>query len=214
MSLYVQTHPTSSFAETAGNICESRGENGREQRAWPAVLRMMIARPRLACRSGDTLYSSIALLAAISRPCFSALAGEGFGAAKLFTGSKNTDHSEPNRSRKPSAAALRILARSRSVACQSRKGLSRKSRTFGSIPGASLPSSNTAWAQGSHALPLPAMIAAVSLDEGPMASSHIPLAAVPAKAAFDKPKRALGSLGEAAAASLHRLLAGLDLPRE
>src|SRR3546814_19678015 len=46
---------------------------------------------------------------------------------------------------------------------------------------------------------LPAMIAAVSLDAGPIAIHRTFLSTEAAtKAAFDKPKRALGSLGEAA----------------
>src|SRR3546814_2076238 len=46
---------------------------------------------------------------------------------------------------------------------------------------------------------LPAMIAAVSLDEGPIAIHRTFLSTeASGKAAFEKPKRALGALGEAA----------------
>ncbi|WP_454597690.1 DUF7146 domain-containing protein [Qipengyuania sp. SM2507] len=198
MSLYVQTHPTSSLAETARNICESRGGKWSGTKGMACCPAHDDRTPSLGVSLGRHAILFHCFAGCDQQAVLSALAGEGFGAATLFTGSKNTDHSEPNRSRKPSAAALRIwreadpLRASPAKAYLESRGLLAASPALRFHPRTPLgPKGRTRF--------LPAMIAAVSLDEGPIAIHRTFLSQQsPAKAAFDKPKRALGSLGEAA----------------
>jgi hypothetical protein len=128
----------------------------------------------------------------------SALAREGFEVTRFFSGSSVEDQLEPTRVRKPSTAALRIwreaepLGASPAKAYLESRGILAATSALRFHPQTPLgPKGRTRF--------LPAMIAAVSLDEGPIAIHRTFLSTeAPTKAAFDKPKRALGSLGEAA----------------
>ncbi|MGB3795397.1 MAG: toprim domain-containing protein, partial [Alteraurantiacibacter sp.] len=105
---------------------------------------------------------------------------------------------EPIRARRPSAAALRIwraaqpLRASPAKSYLESRGILAASSALRFHPRTPLgPKGRTRF--------LPAMIAAVSLDEGPVAIHRTFLSTeASTKAGFDKPKRALGLLGEAA----------------
>jgi|TARA_B100001765_G_scaffold164413_1_gene107940 hypothetical protein len=125
-----------------------------------------------------------------------ALAREGFEAPALFSGSKAADFPEPTRTRKPSTAALRIW-RDAERLCASPAKAYLESRGILAASSALRFHPRTPLGPKGRTRLLPAMIAAVSLDEGPIAV-HRTFLSGNAKADFDKPKRALGSLGEAA----------------
>ncbi|PKP66623.1 MAG: virulence protein [Alphaproteobacteria bacterium HGW-Alphaproteobacteria-7] len=127
----------------------------------------------------------------------SALAREGFEAPTLFSGSTAADHSEPTRNSKPSAAALRIWREAQPLRGSPAKAYL-ESRSILAASSALRFHPRTPLGPKGQTRFLPAMIAAVSLDEGPIAI-HRTFLSGDAKAKFDKPKRALGALGEAAA---------------
>ena len=196
MSLSIQTHPNRSLVETARCICESRGGK------WSGTKGMA------CCPAHDDRTTSLGVSIgrqAILFHCFAgcdqqsvlaALAREGFEAPALFSGSKAADFPEPTRTRKPSTAALRIW-RDAERLCASPAKAYLESRGILAASSALRFHPRTPLGPKGRTRLLPAMIAAVSLDEGPIAV-HRTFLSGNAKADFDKPKRALGSLGEAA----------------
>jgi hypothetical protein len=127
----------------------------------------------------------------------SALAREGFEAPALFSGSAIADRPEPTRARRPSAAALRIWREAQALRASPAKAYL-ESRSILAASSALRFHPRTPLGRKGRTRFLPAMIAAVSLDEGPIAIRTFLSIEASTKAAFDKPKRALGSLGEAA----------------
>ncbi|WP_428831640.1 DUF7146 domain-containing protein [Erythrobacter westpacificensis] len=128
----------------------------------------------------------------------SALAREGFEAPALFSASATTEGPESTRTREPLAAALRIwrdaqpLRASPAKAYLESRGILAASSALRFHP-------RTPLGPKGHTRFLPAMIAAVCRDEGPIAIHRTFLSSeASTKAAFEKPKRALGALGEAA----------------
>ncbi|HCS18169.1 MAG TPA: virulence protein [Erythrobacter sp.] len=125
-----------------------------------------------------------------------ALAREGVPASTLFSEGAIEPTMDTGHAAKPSAAALRIwrdaqpLLTSPAKAYLESRGILAASSALRFHPRTPLgPKGRTRF--------LPAMISAVSLDEGPIAI-HRTFLSGNAKAEFDKPKRALGALGEAA----------------
>ena len=196
MSLSVQTHPDRSLAETARRICESRGGK------WSGTKGMA------CCPAHDDRTPSLGVSlgrGAILLHCFAgcdqesvlaALAREGVPASTLFSEGAIEPTMDTGHAAKPSAAALRIwrdaqpLLTSPAKAYLESRGILAASSALRFHPRTPLgPKGRTRF--------LPAMISAVSLDEGPIAI-HRTFLSGNAKAEFDKPKRALGALGEAA----------------
>jgi hypothetical protein len=126
----------------------------------------------------------------------SALAREGFEAPALFSGPTTAYIPEPARTRKPSAAALRIWRDAQPLRASPAKAYLESRGILAASPVLRFHPRTPLGPKGSTRF-LPAMIAAVSLDEGPIAI-HRTFLSGDAKARFDKPKRALGALGEAA----------------
>ncbi|MEO0464851.1 MAG: toprim domain-containing protein [Pseudomonadota bacterium] len=127
-----------------------------------------------------------------------ALAREGIETSALFSGSSDAFPVQPSYSSKPSAAALRIwrdarpLQRSPAKAYLEERGILATSHALRFHP-------RTPLGPKGRARFLPAMIASVSLDGGPIAVHRTFLShSGNTQASFAKPKRALGSLGEAA----------------
>lgn len=126
-----------------------------------------------------------------------ALAREGTEIAALFSGSGDNISIESSFARKPSTAALRIwrealpLRQSPAMAYLEGRGILAASAALRFHQ-------RTPLGPKGRARFLPAMIAAVSLDEGPIAIHRTFLTqSGNEKAFFVNPKRALGSLGEA-----------------
>ncbi len=198
----MSTHETTRFTSmeiTARKLCESRGGK------WSGTKGMA------RCPAHDDRTPSLGVTLgrkAILLHCFAgcdqasvlaALAREGIETSALFSGSFDEFPIQPSYSSKPSAAALRIwrdarpLQRSPAKAYLKGRGILATSAALRFHPRAPL-------GPKGRARFLPAMIAAVSLDEGPIAVHRTFLSHCGnTQALFAKPKRALGSLGEAAA---------------
>ncbi len=186
----------SSLEATARRICESRGGK------WSGTKGMA------CCPAHDDRTPSLGISlgrGAILLHCFAgcdqnsvlaALAREGVPASTLFSEGAIEPTMDTGHAAKPSAAALRIwrdaqpLLTSPAKAYLESRGILAASSALRFHPRTPLgPKGRTRF--------LPAMISAVSLDEGPIAI-HRTFLSGNAKAEFDKPKRALGALGEAA----------------
>ena len=193
MPIATTIHP---LTETARRICESRGGK------WSGTKGMA------RCPAHDDRTPSLGVSlgrGAILLHCFagcdqeSVLAGlarEGVPASALFSGGAFTPTMDNGPAAKPSAAALRIwrdaevLRASPAKSYLESRGILAASSALRFHPRTPLgPKGRTRF--------LPAMIAAVSLDEGPIAV-HRTFLTGNAQADFDKPKRALGALGVAA----------------
>ena len=196
MSLSVQTHPNRSLAETARRICESRGGKWSGTKGMACCPAHNDRTPSLGLSLGRQAILFHCFAGCDQQSVLAALAREGFEAPALFSGSATTNEPESTSTRKPSAVALRIwrdaqpLRASLAKAYLESRGILAASSALRFHPRTPLgPKDRTRF--------LPAMIAAVSLDEGPIAV-HRTFLSGNAKADFDKPKRALGALGEAA----------------
>ena len=193
-----ETTRLASLEDTARQICESSG--GR----WSGIKGMA------RCPAHDDRSPSLGVTLgrkAILFHCFAgcdqksvlaALTREGIEAPALFSGKTEDNHFEMDAVCKPSAAALRIwrdawsLYQSPAKTYLQSRGILAASAALGFHP-------RTPLGPKGRARFLPAMIASVSLDEGPIAIHRTFLSkSGGAKAAFKNPKRALGSLGEAA----------------
>lgn len=198
MSVSNSTLSRSSLENTARRLCESRGGK------WSGTKGMA------RCPAHDDRTPSLGVTLgrkAILLHCFAgcdqasvlaALAREGIETSALFSGLSDEFPLQPGFSSKPSAAAIRIwrdaqpLRRSPAKAYLEGRGIRAASAALRFHP-------RTPLGPKGRARFLRAMIAAVSLDEGPIAIHRTFLASSgEAKADFRKPKRALGSLGEAA----------------
>jgi putative DNA primase/helicase len=198
MSLSVQTHPNRSLAETARRICESRGGKWSGTKGMACCPAHDDRTPSLGVSLGRQAILFHCFAGCDQQSVLAALAREGFEAPALFSGSATINEPESTSTRKPSAAALRIwrdaqpLRASPAKAYLESRGILAASSALRFHPRTPLgPKGRTRF--------LPAMIAAVSLDEGPIAIHRTFLSTeASGKAGFDKPKRALGALGEAA----------------
>jgi len=187
-----------SFADTARRICETRGGK------WSGTKGMA------CCPAHDDRTPSLGVILgrnAILFHCFAgcdqqsvlaALAREGLNAPALFSGSPTANQFDAKSTNKPSAAALRIWRESQPLRGSPAKHYL-EGRCILAASSALRFHRSTPLGPKGRARFLPAMIAAVSLDEGPISIHRTFLAASePKLARFDKPKRALGSLQSAA----------------
>jgi putative DNA primase/helicase len=186
-----------SLAETARRICEGRGGK------WSGTKGMA------RCPAHDDRTPSLGVSlgrGAILLHCFAgcdqeavlaALAREGVPASALFSGGPIAPKMDTGPAAKPSAAALRIWRDAQPLRASPAKAYL-ESRDILAASSALRFHPRTPLGPKGRTRFLPAMIAAVSLDEGPIAI-HRTFLSGNAKAGFDKPKRALGALGEAAA---------------
>lgn len=189
---------TSSLESTARRLCESRG--GR----WSGTKGMA------RCPAHDDRTPSLGVMLgrhAILFHCFAgcdqasviqALKREGMATASLFSGPFADRRENAFEARAPSRGALRILSdasplpRSPAKAYLEARGITASSSALRYH-------ARTPLGPQGRAQFLPAMIAAVSLDEGPIAIHRTYLdLEEPRLAAFEKPKRALGAMSSAA----------------
>ena len=194
MQSHITRQSADSLEATALRLCESRG--GR----WSGTKGMA------RCPAHDDRTPSLGVTLgrhAILFHCFAgcdqesviqAFKREGLATASLFCGPSAEPHVTSVVAREPSRGALRIwsnaspLAGGRAKAYLEARGITASSSALRYHARAPLGS------QG-RAQFLPAMIAAVSLDEGPIAIHRTFLGVEgPALASFEKPKRALGAL--------------------
>ncbi|PZU43234.1 MAG: virulence protein [Sphingomonas sp.] len=125
-----------------------------------------------------------------------ALAREGVPASALFSGGAIEPTMDSGPAARPSATALRIWRDAEVLWASPAKSYLESRGILAASPALRFHARTPLGPRG-HTRFLPAMIAAVSLDDGPIAV-HRTFLSDNAKAKFDKPKRALGTLGEAA----------------
>lgn len=198
MSVSNSTLSRSSLEDTARKICETRGGKWSGTKGMACCPAHDDRMPSLGVSLGRKAILFHCFAGCDQQSVLAALAREGFEAPVLFSVSMSADLPEPTRTRKPSAAALRIwreaqpLRASPAKAYLESRGILAASSALRFHPRAPLgPKGRTRF--------LPAMIAAVSLDEGPIAIHRTFLSGEAfSQAAFHKPKRGLGSPGEAA----------------
>lgn len=198
MSLSVQTHPNRSLAETARRICESRGGKWSGTKGMACCPAHDDRTPSLGVSLGRQAILFHCFAGCDQQSVLAALAREGFEAPALFAGSATTNEPESTSTRKPSALALRIWRDAQPLRASPAKAYLESRGILAASPALRFHPRTPLGPKG-RARFLPAMIAAVSLDEGPIAIHRTFLSTeASGKAAFEKPKRALGALGEAA----------------
>ena len=198
MSLSVQTHPNRSLAETARRICESRGGKWSGTKGMACCPAHDDRTPSLSVSLGRQAILFHCFAGCDQQNVLAALAREGFEAPALFSGSATTNEPESTSTRKPSAVALRIWRDAQPLRASPAKAYLESRGILAASPALRFHPRTPLGPKG-RARFLPAMIAAVSLDEGPIAIHRTFLSTeASGKAAFEKPKRALGALGEAA----------------
>lgn len=196
MSLSVQTHPNQSLAETARRICESRGGKWSGTKGMACCPAHDDRTPSLGVSFGRQAILFHCFAGCDQQSVLTALAREGFEAPALFSGSATTEGPEPTRTRKPSAAALSIWRDAQPMRASPAKAYLKSRGILAASPALRFHPRTPLGPKGRTRF-LPAIVAAVSLDEGPIAI-HRTFLSGNAKADFDRPKRALGALGEAA----------------
>lgn len=198
MSLSVQTHPNRSLAETARRICESRGGKWSGTKGMACCPAHDDRTPSLGVSLGRQAILFHCFAGCDQQSVLAALAREGFEAPAFFSGSATTNEPESTSTRKPSAVALRIWRDAQPLRASPAKAYLESRGILAASPALRFHPRTPLGPKG-RARFLPAMIAAVSLDEGPIAIHRTFLSTeASGKAAFEKPKRALGALGEAA----------------
>ena len=185
-----------SLEDTARKICESRGGKWSGTRGMACCPAHDDRTPSLGVSLGRQAILFHCFAGCDQQSVLTALGQEGFEAPALSSASAITNEPEPTSSRKPSAAALRIWRDAQPLRASPAKAYL-ESRGILAASSALRFHQRTPLGPKGRTRFLPAMIAAVSLDEGPIAI-HRTFLSGNAKAAFEKPKRALGALGEAA----------------
>ena len=195
MPVATKNHP---LTETARRICECRGGKWSGTRGMACCPAHDDRTPSLGVSLGRQAILFHCFAGCDQQSVLAALASEGVDASSLFSGSATTDGPEPTRTHKPSAAALRIWRDAQPLRASPAKAYLESRGILAASPALRFHPRTPLGPKG-RARFLPAMIAAVSLDEGPIAIHRTFLSTeASGKAAFEKPKRALGALGEAA----------------
>ena len=186
----------SSLEATARRICESRGGKWSGARGMARCPAHDDRTPSLSVSLGQKAILFHCFAGCDQQSVLAALAREGFEAPALFSGPTTTDLPEPTSTRKPSTAALRIWREAQALRASPAKAYLESRGIIAASPALRFHPQPPLGPKGRTRF-LPAMIAAVSLDEGPIAV-HRTFLSGNAKAGFDKPKRALGTLSAAA----------------
>ena len=186
----------SSLEATARRICESRGGKWSGTKGMACCPAHDDRTPSLGVTLGQKAILFHCFAGCDQQSVLAALAREGFEAPALFSGSETTNEPVPASTRKPSAAALRIWRDTQPLRASPAKAYLESRGILAASPALRF-HPRTPLGPKERARFLPAMIAAVSLDKGPIAI-HRTFLSGNTKAAFDKPKRALGALGESA----------------
>lgn len=198
MSIPLQTDHGRSLADTARRICESRGGKWSGTKGMACCPAHDDRTPSLGVTLGRKAILFHCFAGCDQRSVLAALAREGVDAPALFAGGSEPVAPPASSVRRSSMAALKIwreatpLPGSPAKTYLEGRGILAASTALRFHPRTPLgPKGQTRF--------MPALIAAVSLDEGPIAIHRTFLAQdLTGKAAFAKPKRALGTLGAAA----------------
>jgi len=187
-----------SIEETARKICESRGGKWSGTKGMACCPAHSDRTPSLGVTLGRKAILFHCFAGCDRLDVLAAFTREGVEAASLFSGSQDSARIETNATTSPSGAALRIWREARPLKGSLAKAYLEKRGILAASPALRFHPRAPLGPKG-RARFLPAMIASVSLDEGPVAIHRTFLSASgDNRAHFKKTKRALGSLGEAA----------------
>ena len=164
MSLSVQTHPNRSLAETARRICESRGGKWSGTKGMACCPAHDDRTPSLGVSLGRQAILFHCFAGCDQQSVLAALAREGFEAPALFAGSATTNEPESTSTRKPSAVAVRIWRDAQPLRASPAKAYLESRGILAASPALRFHPRTPLGPKG-RARFLPAMIAAVSLDE-------------------------------------------------
>ncbi len=182
----------------ARRICQSRGGKWSGRKGMACCPAHKDRTPSLGVSLGRQAILFHCFAGCSQQSVLSALSREGIDASSLFSRSPLADRIGPPGAGKPSAPAMRIWREAEPLSASPAKGYLESRGILAASPALRFHPRTPLGPKGRTRF-LPAMIAAVSLDEGPIAIHRTFLSnGTFTKAVFDKPKRALGSLGEAA----------------
>ena len=198
MSAIVHSRTRQSLEDIARLICETRGGKWSGAKGMARCPAHDDRTPSLGVTLGRTAILFHCFAGCSQASVLDALSRDGVASQNLFSAEAEASPTTFPSDRKPSAGALRIWRESdRLIDSPAKTYLEKR----GILAGSSALRFNPATPLGPKGRTefLPAMIAAVSLDEGPIAIHRTFLdGSKPAIAGFIKPKRALGSLRKAA----------------
>ena len=187
-----------SLEDTARKICESRGGKWSGSKGMACCPAHDDRTPSLGITLGRKAILFHCFAGCDRGDVLAAFAREGLVAASFFSGFSDCEPFEEKSAASPSSAALRIWRDARPLIGNPAK-LYLEKRGILAASSALRFHPRTPLGPKGRAKFLPALIAAVSLDEGPIAIHRtFLLPSGEAKADFAKPKRALGALGQAA----------------
>ncbi|MCB1469530.1 MAG: toprim domain-containing protein [Rhizobiaceae bacterium] len=184
------------LAETARRICESRGGKWSGTKGMACCPAHDDRTPSLGVSLGRQAILFHCFAGCDQESVLAALAREGVQKSALFSRGAIAPTMDNGPAAKPSAAALRIWRDAQPLHASPAKAYLESRGILAASPVLRFHPKTPLGPRG-QARFLPAMIAAVSLDEGPIAI-HRTFLSGNAKADFEKPKRTLGALGEAA----------------
>jgi len=198
MSFSVPSPPVSSLEATARRICATRGGYWSGSKGMARCPAHDDRTPSLGVTIGRSAILFHCFAGCSQNEVLDALAREGVTARQLFGGSPGTSPLPSPRELKPSANALRLWREARPLPGSPAKAYL-EARGITAASGELRYLHQTPLGPRGQVQFLPAMLAAVSLDEGPVAIHRTFLDLVkPAKAGLARPKRALGVLHGAA----------------
>ena len=194
MSILVPTGSTSSLEATARRICETRGGRWSGSKGMARCPAHDDRTPSLGVRLGRSAVLFHCFAGCSQSDVLAALAREGFQARHLFGGSSVYAGLPSPHEQKPSANALRLWRAARPIPGSPAKGYLEVRGILGGSSELRFHPHTPLGPKGQVQF-LPAMIAAVTVDAGPIAVHRTFLDPLtPGTASFAKPKRALGAL--------------------
>src|SRR5690606_10114423 len=198
MSVSVPSRPSSSLEATARRLCETRGGHWSGSKGMARCPAHDDRTPSLGVTLGRNAVLFHCFAGCSQADVLAALAREGFAPRQLFGGSVAKAVSPSPREMRPSPNALRLWREARPISGNPAKAYLEACGITAASPALRFHPQTPLGPKGSVRF-LPAMLAAVSLDEGPIAVHRTFLASATAgKAGFANPKRALGALGSGA----------------
>jgi hypothetical protein len=198
LSIPLQSDHGRSLADTARRICESRSGKWSGTKGMACCPAHDDRTPSLGVTLGRKAILFHCFAGCDQQSVLAALAREGIDGPALFAGGSELAAPPASSVRRSSAAALNIWREATPLPGSPAKTYLEGRGILAASPALRFHSRTPLGPKGQTRF-MPALIAAVSLDEGPIAIHRTFLAQdLSGKAGFTKPKRALGTLGAAA----------------
>tara|TARA_R110002096_G_scaffold203849_2_gene389259 strand:+ start:5914 stop:6825 length:912 start_codon:yes stop_codon:yes gene_type:complete len=198
MSQIVRAQSRSSLEATARDLCKKLNGHWSGTKGMACCPAHDDRTPSLGVSIGRNAVLFHCFAGCAQSEVLTALAHQGVDQRDLFDGGSVPFDGPARADLRPLRAALRIWRKARYISGTRAKAYLEARSILASSPMLRFHTQTPLGPKGAVRF-LPAMIAAVSLDEGVIAVHRTFLdGALPCKADFDKPKRALGRLGEGA----------------